>query len=180
MLRHSVLIALGLALAACHKPPASPPPRHRGHVEISAVRPFPEAASVRLFVETGYDEKAHQSIYRDPKGRLLSPEQRRAYESLLQVQTPVNLSWDDDFFLMTSCFIPHHFFRYFDRAGRQMGEIAVCFCCSGAEVTQGPQLPLKNGQRFEANYAKLKTLLQSWGAPTNVMCGPSERGDSLS
>jgi hypothetical protein len=171
MLRHSVLIAFGLALAACHKPPAPPPARPQGHVEVSAVQPFPEAASVRLFVEAGYDEKTDQPIYRDPKGLLLTPDRRRAYESLLQVKTPVNLPPDDEFFWMTSCFIPHHFFRYFDKTGRQIGEIAVCFCCSGIDMTPS-RLRLRDEQRFSADYAKLEALIGSWGEPTNIHCGP--------
>lgn len=171
-----VLLALALGLAACNKQqPTAVPDRKQGYVRETPVHPFPEAASVRLLVETGYDEKAKAQIYRDPHGRLLTSGQREQYEALLMVQTPVNLAADDSFFLMTSCFIPHHFFRYFDKAGRQIGEISVCFCCSGVEMTPDASLALKEGQRFEANYAKLKALVQSWGEPTNVECSPEGR-----
>ena len=167
-----ILVALGLALAACHK--QQPVPQHKqGYVQLTPVHPFAEAASVRLFIENGIDKKGH-STFESKTGRLLSPEQRRAYESLLTIQTPVNLSEDDPFFMVAGCFIPHHFFRYFDKAGRQIGEVAVCFCCSGVAFTDGNAPKLKDDQRLSIDYTKLKALLNSWGAPTNVMCGPDE------
>jgi hypothetical protein len=167
-----ILVAILLSLAACYKPQGAASEHKQGYVRLTAVHPFPEAASVRLFIENGIDKKSGQATFESNPGRLLSPEQRRAFETLLSVQTPVNLSPDDDFFLMTTCFIPHHFFRYFDKAGHQIGEIAVCFCCAGIEMNPS-NLRLKQGERFDFDYGKLKSLVKSWGEPTDFECGLS-------
>jgi hypothetical protein len=168
-----LLLTLLLGLSACgrfSKPPEPP----KSHIQLTPVHPFPEAALVRLFVETNYDEKTDAPIYDDPKGLLLTPDQRQRYEALLSVQTPINLPPDDPFFMMSMCFDPHHFFRYYDRAGKKIGEIAVCFCCSGVSITPSSRLRRTDQQRLEADYDKLKALVKSWGAPGNVLCGEDE------
>src|SRR6476620_12545645 len=161
-------LVVALAVASCQQTAA--PEQPRGHIRIDPIRPFPEAAQVRLFVETGYDERTHELVYSGKSGLLLTPLQRQAYETLLSVRTPVNLPDNDPFFMRAMCFIPHHFFRYYGGSGKQLGEIGVCFCCSGIEVMSGPQLRLKEGQELGVDYGRLKSLVRSWGQPTDVQC----------
>ncbi len=159
-----VLLAFVLVLAGCQRAPVQE--KLRGYVRHESVRPFPEATKVRVFVESGYDEKTDRGIVeKDAVGRALTPEERRAFESQLSIQTPVNLSPDDDFFMIAACFMPHHFVRYYDASKRQIGEIAICFCCSGVQMTPDNRMKLQKDQRFEANYMNSEKLFKSWGVP---------------
>ena len=167
-----------LVLAGCNKEAASPAgPASPGHnaglgthdiIRVSAVRPFPEAASVRLFVEEGANGKTVE--VGKPNGLLLNAQQRLQYEKTLEVWTAVQLSSDSDFDVRTMCFLPHHFFRYYDRTGRKIGEVAVCFCCHKVEMTPKGRLPLAKNQKFVFHPEKLEPLLKSWGQPTQVGC----------
>jgi hypothetical protein len=76
----------------------------------------------------------------------------------------------DSYYWVASCFIPHHFFRYYDHSGRQIGEISVCFCCAGIEMEPSASLHLRPKQRFEVDYGKLKLLVSSWGERTDIQC----------
>lgn len=165
-----VLLALALSLVGCHKAPA-PPQRPRSYIRLTHVHPFPEAAEVRLFVATGMKNNG-DLIFKSKTGRVLTPEQRRQFESLLFVQTPVNLPPDSDYYAVTGCFDPHHFLRYYDASGRQIGQIAVCFCCDGTSMSPS-QLRLREDQHFEADYPKLQALIGSWGEPNDIECRPA-------
>ncbi len=121
--------------------------------------PFPAAAEVRLFVETGHDADGHSIM---SPGKTLSRAQRDIFEAALRIE-PLPESLD-------ACFIPHHFFRYFDAKGGQVGEIEVCFCCDGVKVTPGASVSPGRGEQFGADYAALKRLVQSMGERTDVEC----------
>ena len=74
------------------------------------------------------------------------------------------------------CFIPHHFFRYYDDVGTLVAEIRVCFCCSGADAF--PALfpfeggvflhPYSNSLNYDRE--RLGALIRSWGLPSDVWC----------
>ena len=174
-MRNTILVAISLGvLVACsqggqsrHQAPDIEPVR-AGQVRTDPVRPFPIAKEVRLFVETGKSDRSGKPVYARPYGRKLTAEQREQFEKLLQVETPINVPPNSEFWLIAGCFIPHHFFRYYDRSGHQIGEVSVCFCCSGVEMDPSPQLT--KGQRFEADYVRLKALVSSWGERTNIDC----------
>ena len=126
--------------------------------------PFPSASEVRLFVNTDYDDKG-EPIY--SKAKLLTASQRAKLESMIAVHT---ISPDEAF---AGCFMPHHFFRYFDQAGRLVGEVAVCFCCAGVQQSEGSNVRLTEGQMLVADFVKLKPFVASLGERTDVQCeGP--------
>jgi hypothetical protein len=143
-------------------------PIQAGQLRIDRVRPFPNAKEVRLFVDTGKPDRSGHVVYARPDGRTLTPGQRQQFEKLLRVETPIKVPPNSEFWLVAGCFMPHHFFRYYDASGHQVGEVSVCFCCSGVEIDPNPQL--KNGQKVEADYIKLKALVSSWGERTDVAC----------
>ena len=125
--------------------------------------PFPSASEVRLFVETDYDPKGKPS-YSKPQGRVLTASQRAELESLISVHA---ISPDQEF---AACFIPHHFFRYIDNAGKVVGDVAVCFCCAGVEQSAGSNVRLTKGQMLVADFRKLKSFVSSLGERTDVQC----------
>lgn len=71
---------------------------------------------------------------------------------------------------MTACFIPHHFFEYYDASGRKIGEIQICFCCAGLDVSPGSRVKLSGEQRLAGDFKKLAALVASMGEPTNIEC----------
>jgi hypothetical protein len=120
--------------------------------------PFPTAAELKLFVETEYAEDG-APIMSKPDGLRLTKEQRADFEATLLAKTP-----PDE---VAACFIPHHFFRYYNSAGDMIGEIQACFCCSG--VVGNVSVPA--GQELAVDYGKLERLIESLGEPVNVLCG---------
>ena len=122
---------------------------------------FPLATEVRLFVETDVDANG-KSVFSKPKGLKLSPQQRQAFEASLVVEPIPDM--------VIGCFIPHHFFRYFDANGRSIGEIEVCFCCSGVLATGAANIPIGKNQRLSADYDKLEAFVRSLGEPTQGQC----------
>lgn len=145
-------------------------------VAETPVQPYPEAVSVRLFVENdGPEGSAQVGQMIEPEGRVLTVAQRREFEaSLSKMSTRYRV--------VAACFIPHHFLRYYDAAGRKVGEIAVCFCCSGAAAT--PDLFKYEGGGFLHPYEnhlaydreRLKALIESLGLPTDVWCRERAEG----
>tara|TARA_R110002051_G_scaffold84327_1_gene149630 strand:+ start:341 stop:919 length:579 start_codon:yes stop_codon:yes gene_type:complete len=142
-------------------------------VAETAVHPYPEAKMVRLFVET--DGPSSDGGWLEPQGRLLSVAQRAAFEATLSKRSSRGGAAD-------ACFVPHHFFRYYDDVGTLVAEIRVCFCCSGADAW--PALfPFEGGLFLHPftntlNYdrERLGALIRSWGLPSDVWC--RERAES--
>lgn len=166
--------ALGLALLSCSscdrhdRSPVDHTSLHGAAFNPTALdqplrNPFPAASEVRLFVNTDYDAKG-APIFRNPHGHPLTVSQRAEFESLIEVHTT---SPDE---LIAGCFIPHHFFRYFDKSGKQVGELQVCFCCAGVEESDS-SIRLASNQKLSADFARLKEFVRSLGEPTDVQCG---------
>ena len=144
-----VLSAIPLFLGSCSEP------------EIREIaNPFPTAIEVRLFVEVGYDDVG--PILSNADGVELTPSQREQLEKSLSV-APM----PDD---MAACFVPHHFFRYFDASGEQIGEVEVCFCCSGVSAKGSRMLETADSEILSADYNALKNLVEDLGERTEVMC----------
>lgn len=138
----------------------------RREVLRRALAPWPEAASVRLFVHVGdYNDPEKEFI--EPAGRRLNKAQREAIEDALTV---VGYNRLPD--AASLCFVPHHFVRYYDGAGKQIGEIAICFCCEGVSATPDLVGALPNGvgdAQIEFD-GELASAIESLGLPTNVRC----------
>jgi len=117
--------------------------------------PFPTATQVRLYIGDASGQVREQA------GRALSPAQRVAFENALYLTTP------DE---MAACFIPHHFFRYYDKAGKEVGEVAICFCCEGAEATGQDNIKAGPGQVLTAHFDQLGKLVRALGVRTDVAC----------
>ena len=170
------LVVASLGCAGCGQKDSAAQPSGRSAEgrSVSAVpdqpirNPFPGAREVRLFVATGQDDK-DEPIYSKRAGLALSPVQRAKLESLISVHT---ISPDEMFAM---CFMPHHFFRYFDKAGKPVGEIAVCFCCTGVGQSGASNIRLTTSQMLSANFGELKSFVHSLGERTDVQCdsGPS-------
>jgi len=69
-----------------------------------------------------------------------------------------------------ACFIPHHFFRYFDDSGKLVGELALCFCCAGVQQSEGSSVRLSEDQMLVADFRKLESFVASLGERTDVLC----------
>jgi hypothetical protein len=121
--------------------------------------PFPSATEVKLFVNSGYDAEGHPIM---SGSRILTPAQRKAFEAALRIE-PMPEALD-------ACFIPHHFFRYYDEQGSQIGEIKVCFCCEGVQVSPGASAVPDSNEIFGADYSALKRLVQLMGERTDIEC----------
>ena len=169
-----ICVALGVALlgsSACNRQDRSSAHRNaepRVASEPTALdqalrNPFPAASELRLFVNTNYDAKG-APIFSNPHGHLLNASQRAQFESLVKVHT---MSPDE---AVAGCFIPHHFFRYFDKAGKQVGEIQVCFCCAGVAQSDASNIHLRSNQMLSADFVKLKEFVRSLGERTDVQC----------
>ena len=133
---------------------------------VSEVRkiedPVPNASEVRLFVEVDYDKNSGEPIFNKKNGVVLSATDRVRFEDTLRfVATPE---------AMAACFIPHHFFRYFDNEGKQVGEVAVCFCCAGTASSGSDKLKPRPDEILDADLKALKNLVLRLGEPTQVLC----------
>lgn len=117
-----------------------------------------------MFVNTHYDAEG-EPVFSSRDGRLLSGSQRTWFESIIKVHT---VAPDE---AIAGCFIPHHFFRYFDKAGKQVGEVQVCFCCAGVAQSDTSNIRLTDNQMLSADFARLKLFVLSLGEPTNTQCG---------
>ena len=124
--------------------------------------PFPNASEVRLFVEVDYQENGGEPIFSKENGLILSAADRVRFEDTLRfVATPEE---------MAMCFVPHHFFRYFDNKGKQVGEVAVCFCCAETAATGSDKLKPEPDEILDADMEALKDLVLELGEPTQVLC----------
>lgn len=118
-----------------------------------AVAPYPDAVEVRVFVS---DLQGGEQV----EARKLSLPERQAFEQTLKLN-----NYDRGPEYAAACFVPHHFFRYFDAAGKQVGEISVCFCCGGTASTPNIAASLPKGATYQElvfKYEALETLLKSW------------------
>lgn len=159
----SVLAALYLvALAACSQ--GAVEPAQTGEqvlIASAAVAPYPDAVEVRLFVSTPAGTEQVEA-------RKLSLPERQAFEQTLKLN-----NYDRGPEYAAACFVPHHFFRYFDAAGKQVGEISVCFCCGGTASTPNIAAPLPKGATYQelgVKYDALETLLKSWDIESEIGC----------
>jgi len=148
-----MLLCFAAVLAAgCSMEPD--PPRNLGN-------PYPDASELRLFVHSNYDESGKPVLTKEA-GRTLTAEERQAFERTLRIEPA-----PDEY---SACFIPHHFFAYFDPEGKKVGEIEVCFCCAGVQASPEIVAPIGPDEVLSADYDALEKLVQSMGEPTDIEC----------
>lgn len=123
---------------------------------------FTEATSVRLFLEQYPNEAQFEWDRKHPNGIEINAAQRKQLNEAMYIETN-----DDKSF--TACFIPHHFFRYFDKSGKQIGEISVCFCCQQVRIEPFGK-KLNANQYVEARYTDIAKLVEELGVSTRVNC----------
>ena len=180
-IRLALCAMAALAVCACDQPPSEAGPvqtaavlKQTPHMDPDAgrtllrtapVTPWPEAASVRLFVRGDYDGGED---YVEAEGRLLSAAQRKALEQTLKI-----VSYNRPPNSVAACFVPHHFIRYFDRRGQQIGEIAICLCCHGAQATPGVVGPVPKGvghHYLDFDEPAFRRVITGLGLPTDINC----------
>lgn len=164
------LLAATLAVAACERKVdtiAQPDPSNTAAMTAKPFQdrritnPFPHATQLRLFVEVGYTD-AGKPILSKSKGIQLNATQRSAFENGLKIiAAPEEES---------ACFMPHHFFRYYDASGKRVGNVAVCFCCYGVGASGSKALEPPDGAMLSADYAKVRALVTALGEPADVLC----------
>lgn len=143
--RALLLFAILSALMACAKP------------GTPIASPFTAGTKILLFTESETGKLLSTSA-------PLQPAQRKMLESAIFTR---KVAVGEEF---AACFIPHHFFRYYDNAGKQIGEIAVCFCCNGVTISPSGANPVYPGHLLDANYGQLGTLVEDLGARKDVEC----------
>lgn len=165
-----------LAVSACGQPssdgdavPTEPvsvqTPAPRRLLRTAPATPYPEAASVRLFVRGDFDGSEE---YLEADGRALSRAQRAALEGTLKI-----VSYDRPPDAVAACFVPHHFIRYFDKRGRQIGEISVCLCCHGVRArpdVTGPAPAGVGDHYLDFDEPAFRRIITEMGLPTDVNC----------
>jgi len=124
--------------------------------------PFPDAKQLRLFVEVEYPKEGGGSVLSNAAGVVLTQRQREEFEEALVIEKAPEE--------MAACFIPHHFFRYYDDKGRKIGEVQVCFCCSGVSASGSKKLVAGEGKILSANYWRIGRIVSELGEPTDVLC----------
>ncbi len=172
-----VPVMVALLLAGCtgisddeNVPDANPSIVDEGPTSIIETRivPYPDAATVKLFVQDGPLENGQFGMS-NPQGTRLTPRQRSELASAFS-KLEVRGTIPDDFGVVADCFIPHHFFRYFDRDGNAIGEIAVCFCCGGEQAS--PALVREDERTlFRSDLGKIQRLVETMSLPVDVNCG---------
>lgn len=164
------LLAAALAVAACERKVDTIAQPDSSNASAMAAKPFqdrrvtnpfPQATQLRLFVEVGYTD-AGKPVLSKTKGIQLNATQRRAFENGLKIiAAPEEES---------PCFIPHHYFRYYDARGKEVGDVAVCFCCYGVGASGSKALEPPEGAMLSADYRSVKALVAALGEPTDVLC----------
>lgn len=127
----------------------------------SVTTPYPNASEVRLFIHSSYDEEG-KPVLATESGRTLTHDERQAFERTFRIEPAPDA--------VVACFIPHHFFAYFDAAGKKIGEIEVCFCCAGVRASPDIATPIGPDEVLSADYKTLEKLIQSMGEPTDIEC----------
>ncbi|ALJ15779.1 hypothetical protein LH19_23130 [Sphingopyxis macrogoltabida] len=171
----ALLIAVGIALSLSamksgrtdFESPVGEEPGPRG--TTTAIRPWPEATEVRLFVEdVSYDERARTGVtMSNPKGVVLNAVQRATLDRSVTLYRMTAKEYANA--VSAACFIPHHFFRYYDKSGRQLGELAVCYCCGGVDFSPAFR-NLRRNEEWQFDFDAVEKMLKEMGVPTEVNC----------
>ncbi|MBU7587921.1 MAG: hypothetical protein KAF42_01770 [Sphingopyxis terrae] len=144
-------------------------PPSRPSAGATPVRPWPQAAEVRLFVEDlSYDDQEKMGKWTSrPEGIRLTKAQRDILDGSVFFYRLTKKEWAER--VHAACFIPHHFFRYYDGSGRQLGEIQVCYCCQGVGMT--PALRRTDSyDEWQFDFPRVEKMLHEMGVRTDLNC----------
>ena len=118
---------------------------------------FPEATFVQLYYS------------KDISGNLTAgPRLNAAQISMLKKSVYIRQPDSDESF--AGCFIPHHFFRFFDAKGQQISEVQVCFCCGGFYVSGAGKLNADDHEIFDGKLGQIESLVRELGVRTDINC----------
>ena len=133
------------------------------------IRPWPEAIEVRLFVQDlSYEEQARTGAsMSNPKGVVLTADQRATLDGSMSLYRIV--AENGEITALDACFVPHHFFRYYDKNGKQLGELAVCYCCRQIRPLPALRTPRDN-EFWDFDFDGVGKMLEGMNIPTNVRC----------
>ncbi len=135
---------------------------------------YPQAETVRLFVAS--DTVVERPEYRFER-KWLNPEGGYLLTADLVARLRRAVRAEPPQAAYAACFIPHHFFRFYDGSGRQIGQLSVCFCCGG--IRADPQLILPKGWGQGADLVAIAAIVRATGSSPTVNCdqpgeGPEE------
>lgn len=171
-----ILAVLAMGIAACSEAPSETLGASQAESDVyvepkllksEKLRLWPEAASVRLFFEDiPYDEIGPNGIgMSNPAGTLLTKAQQAIVSNAARRETY------SEYPAMAACFVPHHFFRFYDARGRQVGELEVCYCCAGIRLVSSPYR-LADRQLWGFDYDGVAKMMADMGISSKVQCIP--------
>jgi len=102
-----------------------------------------------------------------PDGIVLTKSQRAVLDKAVHLYRMTPKEYENN--AVVGCFIPHHFFRYYDKKGRQIGEMAVCYCCGGIEFSPAIKW-LRPEEEWQFEFEGVEQMLKEMGVPTDVNC----------
>ena len=169
----AILLLLTLTFSSCEKGDTSASSNTKVTYEKSVLNPYPEAVRVNLLVgdkavRTSFEEKDLRKSSQ-PEGYDLTDAERRQFENSIQGVKIRNAGPDTPMMSMSACFVPHHFFRYYDRSDNLVGEISVCFCCY--DYRAAPKLTsIAPVDYVEMDFETVENLVAEMGHPTDIAC----------
>ncbi|WP_242773891.1 hypothetical protein [Sphingopyxis sp. YF1] len=167
----ALFVAIGVVLGATMGAPNST------HGGLGALKPGErrlmvpprEAVEVRLFVKGDTEPKLPRvvELMNDGDGILLTPAQRARLDRSVFRYRMTREEFEND--AEAACFIPHHFFRYFDADGAQVAELRVCYCCRGVAMSPGDR-SLGDDEEWQFDYAGIEQMLREMNIPVDIDC----------
>ncbi len=134
---------------------------------LEPITVYPLAARVNLLIKNSFLDGVEVST--KPDGVDLTTSERQEFEQSVKKSVTVRPAGKDYPGEGTdACFIPHHFFRYYDAKGKKLGEVAICFCCTGGVAT--PSLTTRNDEYEVFDVERIKALVKKMKLPTDVGC----------
>jgi hypothetical protein len=135
--------------------------------KLEPVAVYQAATRVNLLVRDKFLNNVEVST--NPDGVDLTTTERQEFEQSIKKSVTVRPAGKDypgrsD----AACFIPHHFFRYYDAKGRKIGEVEICFCCTGGVAS--PSLTTRNDEHEIFDVERIKALVKKMKLPTDVNC----------
>jgi hypothetical protein len=134
---------------------------------LDPVAVYPSATRVNLLVRDKFLNNVEVST--NPEGVDLTTAERQEFEQSIKKSVTVRPAGKDyPGGSEAACFIPHHFFRYYDAKGTKIGEVEICFCCTGGVAS--PSLTTRNDDHEVFDVERIKALVKSMKLPTDVNC----------
>ena len=170
----ALFVAIGLVLALAIAPGEaeedfilSPPIQPTaGSVPIT---PWPDASEVRLIVaDLSFEDQAKRGAWTSrPEGVVLTSQQRAIVDKSVHLYRMTKKEADNRAYV--DCFIPHHFFRYYDKSGRQIGELQICYCCQGNAMEPALR-PTDIYDEWQFDFPRVEKMLHEMGVSTDINC----------